>query len=90
MTMATKRKRKTKSLIQKGKTSRKKTLRKAKKLGVTQGSMRQWKFDVIERIKKHKMRFDIDYEKGIYDMTPKEADIYDDSIDDILRIIRKM
>ncbi len=45
---------------------------------------------IIERIKKHKLRFDIDYEKGIYDMTPKEADIYDDSIDDILRIIRKM
>ena len=45
---------------------------------------------IIERIKKHKLRFDIDYEKGIYDLTPKEADIYDDSIDDILRIIRKM
>lgn len=45
---------------------------------------------IIKRIKKHKMRFDIDFEKGIYDMTPKEADIYDDSIDDILRIIRKM
>jgi len=46
--------------------------------------------EIIARIKKHKMRFDIDYEKGIYDLTPKEADIYDDSIDDILRIIRKM
>jgi len=45
---------------------------------------------VIERIKKHKLRFDVDYEKGIYDLTPKEADIYDDSIDDILTIIRKM
>ena len=45
---------------------------------------------IIKRIKKHKLRFDIDYEKGIYDLTPKEADIYDDSIDDILRIIRKM
>jgi len=45
---------------------------------------------IIKRIKKHKLRFDIDYEKGIYDLTPKEADIYDDSIDDIIRIIRKM
>jgi len=48
------------------------------------------KVAIIKRIKKHKMRFDIDYEKGIYDLTPQEADIYDDSIDDILRIIRKM
>ena len=48
------------------------------------------KNDIIKRIKKHKMRFDIDYEKGIYDLTPQEADIYDDSIDDILTIIRKM
>jgi hypothetical protein len=90
MTMATKRKRKTKSLIQKGKLLQKQQARKAKKLGITEGSMRQWKVKVIERIKKHKLRFDIDYEKGIYDLTPKEADIYDDSIDDILRIIRKM
>ena len=90
MTMVTKRKRKTKSLIQKGKLLRKQQARKAKKLGITEGSMRKWKFNVIERIKKHKLRFDIDYEKGIYDLTPKEADIYDDSIDDILRIIRKM
>jgi len=45
---------------------------------------------IIERIKKHKLRFDIDYEKGIYDISPREADIYVDSIDDILRIIRKM
>ena len=45
---------------------------------------------IIKRIKKHKLRFDIDYEKGIYDLTPQEADIYDDSIDDILTIIRKM
>ena len=45
---------------------------------------------IIKRIKKHKLRFDIDYEKGIYDLTPKEADIYDDSIDDIIRIILKM
>ena len=88
--MVTKRKIKTKSLIQKGKLLRKQQARKAKKLGITEGSMRQWKFNVIERIKKHKLRFDIDYEKGIYDLTPKEADIYDDSIDDILRIIRKM
>ena len=90
MTMVTKRKIKTKSLIQKGKLLRKQQARKAKKLGITEGSMRQWKFNVIERIKKHKLRFDIDYEKGIYDLTPKEADIYDDSIDDIIRIIRKM
>ena len=90
MTMVTKRKIKTKSLIQKGKLLRKQQERKAKKLGITEGSMRQWKFNVIERIKKHKLRFDIDYEKGIYDLTPKEADIYDDSIDDIIRIIRKM
>ena len=48
------------------------------------------KTKIIERIKKHKLRFDIDYERGVYDLTPKEADIYDDSIDDILRIIRKM
>jgi len=45
---------------------------------------------LIQRIKKHKLRFDLDYEKGIYDLTPQEADIYDDSIDDILTIIRKM
>ena len=45
---------------------------------------------IIKRIKTHKRRFDIDYEKGIYDLTPKEADVYDDSINDILRIIRKM
>ena len=45
---------------------------------------------VIERIKKHKLRFDLDYERGVYDMTPREADVYDDSIDDILTIIRKM
>ena len=90
MTMVTKRKIKTKSLIQKGKLLRKQQARKAKKLGITEGSIRQWKFNVIERIKKHKLRFDIDYEKGIYDLTPKEADIYDDSIDDIIRIIRKM
>jgi len=48
------------------------------------------KNDIIKRIKKHKLRFDLDYEKGIYDLTPQEADIYDDSIDDILTIIRKM
>ena len=45
---------------------------------------------IIKRIKKHKLRFDLDYDRGVYDLTPKEADIYDDSIDDILRIIRKM
>ena len=80
MTMATKRKRK-----------RKITKKQAsKRLGISEFEVAISKYDVIQRIKKHKMRFDIDYEKGIYDLTPKEADIYDDSIDDILRIIRKM
>ena len=45
---------------------------------------------IIERIKKHKLRFDLDYERGIYDMTPNEADVYDDSINDIITIISKM
>ena len=45
---------------------------------------------IIERIKKHKLRFDLDYERGIYDMTPQEADVYDDAIDDIITIISKM
>jgi predicted TIM-barrel fold metal-dependent hydrolase len=45
---------------------------------------------IIERIKKHKLRFDLDYERGLYDMTPTEADVYDDAINDILTIIRKM
>lgn len=45
---------------------------------------------IITRIKKHKVRFDIDFEKGIYDMTPQEADIYVDSIDDIIMLIKKM
>ena len=80
MTMATKRKRK-----------RKITKKQAsKRLGISEFEVAISKYDVIQRIKKHKLRFDIDYEKGIYDLTPKEADIYDDSIDDILRIIRKM
>ena len=80
MIMATKRKRK-----------RKITKKQAsKRLGISEFEVAISKYDVIQRIKKHKLRFDIDYEKGIYDMTPKEADIYDDSIDDILRIIRKM
>ena len=67
-----------------------KRLRKKPKKKRTFVKIDTFKEDVIKRIKKHKLRFDIDYEKGIYDMTPKEADIYDDSIDDILRIIRKM
>ena len=80
MTMATKRKRK-----------RKITKKQAsKRLGISEFEVAISKYDVIQRIKKHKLRFDIDYEKGIYDLTPKEADIYDDSIDDIIRIIRKM
>lgn len=80
MTMSTKRKRK-----------RKITKKQAsKRLGISEFEVAISKYDVIQRIKKHKLRFDIDYEKGIYDLTPKEADIYDDSIDDILRIIRKM
>lgn len=80
MTMATKRKRK-----------RKITKKQAsKRLGISEFEVAISKYDVIQRIKKHKLRFDIDYERGVYDLTPKEADIYDDSIDDILRIIRKM
>jgi len=67
-----------------------KRLRKKPKKKRTFVKIDTFKEDVIKRIKKHKVRFDIDYEKGIYDLTPKEADIYDDSIDDILRIIRKM
>ena len=47
------------------------------------------KNDVLKLIKKHKVRFDIDYERGEYDITPHEADIYDDAVDDILTIIRK-
>ena len=48
------------------------------------------KNDVLKLIKKHKLRFDIDYERGEYDITPHEADIYDDAVDDILTIIRKI
>jgi len=65
---------------------RKSTKRKSK----TRKSFTPTKDKIIERIIKHKLRFDIDYEKGIYDISPREADIYVDSIDDILRIIRKM
>ena len=80
MTMATKRKRK-----------RKITKKQAsKRLGISEFEVAISKYDVIQRIKKHKLRFDLDYDRGVYDLTPKEADIYDDSIDDILRIIRKM
>ena len=78
--MATKRKRK-----------RKITKKQAsKRLGISEFEVAISKYDVIQRIKKHKLRFDLDYERGVYDMTPTEADIYDDSIDDILTIIRKM
>ena len=45
---------------------------------------------VTQRIKKHKLRFDLDYEEGLYDMTPQEADVYDDAINDILTIINKL
>ena len=62
----------------------------SKRLGISEFEVAISKYEVIQRIKKHKLRFDVDYEKGIYDLTPKEADIYDDSIDDILTIIRKM
>lgn len=48
------------------------------------------KKEIIERIQKHKLRFDLDYEKGLYDMTPQEADVYDDAINDILTIINKL
>jgi hypothetical protein len=48
------------------------------------------KVAIIKRIKKHKLRFDIDYEEGLYDITPQEADVYDDAVNDILTIIRKM
>jgi len=80
MIMATKRKRK-----------RKITKKQAsKRLGISEFEVAISKYEVIQRIKKHKLRFDLDYERGVYDMTPTEADIYDDSIDDILTIIRKM
>ena len=62
----------------------------SKRLGISEFEVAISKYEVIQRIKKHKLRFDVDYEKGIYDLTPKEADIYDDSIDDILTIIRKL
>jgi hypothetical protein len=32
----------------------------------------------------------MDYEEGLYDMTPGEADVYDDAINDILTIINKL
>ena len=67
---------------------RKKYTRKSKK--ITRNRISPDMKEIIARIKKHKLRFDVDYEKGIYDLTPKEADIYDDSIDDILTIIKKL
>ena len=80
MIMATKRKRK-----------RKITKKQAsKRLGISEFEVAISKYEVIQRIKKHKLRFDLDYERGVYDMTPREADIYDDSIDDIITIISKM
>ncbi len=80
MIMPTKRKRK-----------RKITKKQAsKRLGISEFEVAISKYDIIQRIKKHKLRFDLDYERGVYDMTPREADVYDDSIDDILTIIRKM
>ena len=96
--MATKRKRKTRLLyksLTKKKANKSRTTRPRKNNDIIDAVIERKKRNdiidaVIERIKKHKLRFDIDYEKGIYDLTPKEADIYDDSIDDIIRIIRKM
>ena len=78
---------KRKTTKRKGKITKKQA---SKRLGISEFEVAISKYDVIQRIKKHKLRFDIDYERGVYDLTPKEADIYDDSIDDILRIIRKM
>ena len=69
---------------------RKSTKRKTTKKKPTTKTSSISKKAIIERIKKHKLRFDIDYQKGIYDLTPTEADIYDDSINDIITIIRKM
>ena len=62
----------------------------SKRLGIPEFEVAISKYEVIQRIKKHKLRFDLDYERGVYDMTPREADIYDDSIDDIITIISKM
>jgi len=45
---------------------------------------------VISKLRKHKLKFDSDYEKGIYDLTLKEANIYDEGIEDCITIIRKM
>ena len=73
------------------KRKRKITIKQAsEKLGISEFEVAISKYEVIQRIKKHKLRFEIDYEKGLYGMSPREADIYVDSIDDILRIIRKM
>ena len=82
--------RKTTTLILKRKRKRKKVIpyeklthrRKDERLDIRDG--------IITKIKKHKLRFDIAYEKGIYDMTPQEADIYVDSIDDIIMLIKRM
>ncbi len=81
MTMATKRKTKTKK--RKYPLTTPQSIVKYSKIYLSKES-------IINRIKKHKVRFDVDYERGVYDLTPKEADIYDDSIDDILTIIRKL
>jgi hypothetical protein len=48
------------------------------------------KNDVLKLIQKHKLRFDIQYDEGLYDITPHEADIYDEAVDDILKIIRNV
>jgi hypothetical protein len=45
---------------------------------------------VISKIQIHKSRFDLDYEEGKYDLTPKEADVYDDGLNDVIILIRKM
>jgi len=45
---------------------------------------------IIQRLQQHKIKFDIDFENNIYDITPQEADIYYDSIDDAIEIIKRM
>ena len=85
MTMATKkRKRKPDFFSKKLTPTQKKQMKKMVKSG------KLTKTEIIDKIKRHKLRFDIDYEKGVYDITPREADIFDDSIDDILTIIKKL
>lgn len=62
----------------------------SKRLGIDPYHVAISAYDLNQRIKAHKLKFEVDYERGIYDISPKEADMYIDSIDDILTIIRKM